>query len=128
MSIFTNENEVIEGQKQAAAALGLNPEQIEKNLTQREFFAKANCLRCFGKGILTVVLSPCKAKITWAHKGLRSKMSGPTKPRRKITTGVYPKGDMDSWNTRRPEPEGFKHEARRNFFCKCVKVNNEQVS
>lgn len=106
-SIFTNEDEVIDGLRDSAAALGVNPDNVVMKQQPREqYLAKANCKKCFGQGLLTFIPSPQKKD---------------TKEVKKKLPGVSENDINKYWNTSSVEPSTFKKDFAQSRFCGCVK-------
>lgn len=119
--IFTNQEEVLEGQKEAAKDLGLDEKVVED---QKRYVAKRNCKKCFGRGFIKIVVSPSKKKVNSVNYSSRGgrKAQKPGEPRMKRFISVYPGNSWgEEWSTRRPEPAGYKEDAAQKFFCSCVR-------
>lgn len=135
--IFTEGNEQTETLRKSAEALGINPDLVapKDEDTQTRYFARHNCKHCFGKGILTVCLSPQKRKVFWSNarkptrvsfrqtKRARSRRIGPTRPALKQINGVSVENELgESWDTRRKEPANYKSENTAKSFCRCIRA------
>lgn len=134
-SIFTNEQEVIDGIRKSAEAVGIDPNNIisEDGDVQPKVLARKNCKKCYGKGFLYFIPSPQKQKIFWKNKGLTGKFSkrkyksrGPSKPKRKWIFSVSPDTEElnEKWSTIREQPDFYEQEVAKNIFCSCVKVES----
>lgn len=145
--IFTNKDEVVEGMRKAAEAVGADPDKVapsEEN--NKHLFAKKSCKHCFGRGVLTFVPSPQKQKVfsaNFSERGYRAKKR-PSPPRTRVFFGVSPANEElnELWDDRevqerpkgkkmwstpsrgtsRPEPDYYKGEAEQKVFCRCVKT------
>lgn len=101
--IFTDEDEVIDNMRENAEALGINPDLVASKDEKTRYIAKGNCKYCFGKGTITVCLSPSKPKVFWKNLSKRSerKQQRPSGPRRKLITGMSPGNELDEqWSKR----------------------------
>jgi len=130
MNIFTNEEEVVRGIKESAAALGIDSGAMSAT-PQMRYYANKNCTKCFGRGVYTLCLSPCKHKVLWKKEsavGRRSVRKGSnginTRARRKLAYASLDGNDL-GWQTRQPEPYDFKQMNTTSVFCKCVRGMEE---
>lgn len=147
--IFTEDAEAIEGMRQAAEALGINPDLVAPTDDQVHYVAKKNCKHCYGRGAVPVVMSPQKEKTFSRNQALPGRITnrkrssrgkpeftklkavfparrtrGPTEPRRKIVMGISPANENTNsqWDTRKPEPQDYKRLNATLAFCRCVKA------
>jgi hypothetical protein len=81
--IFVNEAEVIDGQRKAAEAVGINPDLVapEDGSEPSKLVAKKSCNRCWGKGVITMIPSPQKVKLFWVTKSPTGKVTKRVKRR-----------------------------------------------
>lgn len=146
--IFTNRDEVVDGMREAAKAVGANPDMVAPAPDDdgTRYLARKNCKKCFGRGVLTFVPSPQKQKIfskNFSPRGYRAKARGrhASKPRRRAIFGIAPPNEDMNWlwddreipnedkkrwttysrGTSRPEPYHYKQEAQRQILCGCVR-------
>jgi hypothetical protein len=79
--IFVNESEVIEGQRKAAEAVGVNPDLVapEDGSEPRKLMARRSCGQCWGRGTITFIPSPQRLKLFWVTKGPIGKFTKRTK-------------------------------------------------
>ena len=134
-------NEASEGMKRQAEALGISPESVDLNKEQKVLYAKKNCNKCYGRGVITLVPSPCKPKkikvnlksaiekrvrderVFKVGKGkLKRTHKKPTQKRARVQTELPGNALGEVWNTRRREPFGVKRELRQDIPCSCVRV------
>ena len=117
--IFTNPEEVLDGLRKSAEAVGLDPDKVAPEEMPDEgpqFYAKKSCKMCWGRGIVYYVPSPVKAKkivIDGKKKTL---------PANKL---------IDVWNPSRPEPYGLKMHVSdgglgQYSYCSCVKFFDKE--
>ena len=146
--VFTD-NEAVKTLRESAKALGINPDLVapDEEGPQYRYFASKNCQHCYGRGILSVCISPSNQKVFWRneglpgrvpkrkvtstkkrnrrarkrHKELAIRVPGPTRPRRKQITGVSVGNELP-WNTRKSEPEHFKKDNSSKAFCRCIRA------
>lgn len=127
--IFTNEQEALDGLRQSAEAVGIDPDMVApenvEESRQPQFYAKENCRTCWGRGIMYYVPSPVKAKT--------------------ITVGgqkrILPANELSEvWSTCKPEPPGLKLPLGevveqngqeymgigRYVYCSCVRVLDDK--
>lgn len=140
--IFQNQDEVIDGLRKTAEALGVNPDLVAPQEGAKRYYARKNCKECYGRGTLEMVPSPQKEKLFWTVKSKRgqgrrsSKGKGPTRPKNKVITGLcMPTPELANlWDSRElsaraekyrgtstPEPAEYKGEVAQKVFCRCVK-------
>jgi len=133
--IFTDKSEQIDALRRSAEALGINPDLVapKDDGPQLRYFAHKGCGHCFGRGVINVVMSPSKKKVYWKNerkpkkvsfrqsKADRSRRIGKTTPELKKITGLAPGNDIE-WDTRRPEPAGYKSENMAQSFCRCIRA------
>ncbi len=137
--IFTNKDEVLDGIRKSAEAVGLDPKRVvpDEEKDKIRYYARKSCKKCYGRGFLVFVPSPQKEKIFWESKApmgyFRQRRRTPKK--RKLITGFCPPNEELSllWDDRklsakaekhrgtsRPEPDGYKREAVQNVRCSCL--------
>jgi hypothetical protein len=58
--IFTNQSEAIQGIRDSAAAVGLDPDKVMRSDPQFVMVAKKNCGMCWGQGTVYYTPSPSK--------------------------------------------------------------------
>lgn len=133
--IFTNQDEVVEGLRKSAEAVGIDPDNIIKGDSdeKRTFFAKTSCKRCYGRGFITMVPSPQKEKVfrrSWNKTGRWNKKKGrgrgPTKPKNILILSYSPETPelFNAWGGQpsEPEPAEYKYETGQKYPCKCLRV------
>ncbi|TFH24834.1 hypothetical protein E4G67_01590 [Candidatus Bathyarchaeota archaeon] len=143
--IFTDDADAIEGMRQAAEALGINPDLVAPTDERVNYVAKQNCKHCYGRGAILFCLSPQKEKTFSRNEGLPGRVTnrnrssrykrkqyknpvqlrnGPTQPRRKVVTGVSQANENTNsqWNTKRPEPDDFRKMNTTLSFCRCIRT------
>jgi len=134
--IFTSD-EAAEGLKQAAEALGVDPDSVDIKKPRNVLYARKNCKTCFGRGVVTFLPSPAKPKKLLVEpsnefkasqrKRRRTKVNGkmknfPTPKRVRNTTQLEGNKLGEVWETCRPEPMSLKVELLQNRPCKCVRI------
>ena len=148
--VFTDDKD-IETLRKSAQALGFNPDLVApkpadgKEGPQYRYFASKNCKHCYGRGTLTVCISPSKQKIFWQNEGLPGRLTlrnknlstkklnkrrkvkrqfpGPSRPRRRQVNGVSIANELHKqWNTRQEEPLSYKEDNTSQAFCKCIRA------
>lgn len=153
--IFTDNSEAIETLRRSAEELGINPDLVapqtpeDDDKPRYKYYARDSCGRCYGRGILDVVLSPSKPKVHWRTEGVPGRISKrkvcskrklkrraakkykypvkrtsqPSREKVKIMSGMSPGNDLsEQWDTRKKEPLNFKSENATQSFCGCVRV------
>jgi len=126
--IFTNNEDVVDGIRKSAEAIGLDPDMVApKQKNQPEYYAKKNCKQCWGKGVLRYVPSPIKK---------RNVVVGGKKT-------TIPGNELsDVWNTSKPEPPMLKNDIENDVgdskiygqqsglahyvHCSCVRILEEK--
>lgn len=89
--------EVIDNMRENAEALGINPDLVASEDVQTKLVAKRGCKQCFGRGTLTVCLSPSKPKVfhkNSSKRGERSRAGKPSAPRSKSILGIAPGNEL----------------------------------
>lgn len=137
--VFTNEAEQTKALRDNAEALGINPDLVApEGEPQIKYYARKGCKHCFGRGVINVVISPSKRKVFWRNereptrisfrqtKAARSRHVGPTRPTTKkilLVSEGYPNEEGEvQWDTRRPEPRGYKENNMSQSFCRCIRA------
>lgn len=93
--IFTNQAEVVQGVRDSAAAVGLDPDKVMPTQPQFVMVAKKNCRMCWGQGAVRYTPSPTKDNMFYnTNKPLLSILD---------------------------EPDGGNISDPKLFYCKCVK-------
>jgi hypothetical protein len=146
--VFTD-NEGTEALRASAQALGIDPDRVapkpkdDEEGPQYRYFASKNCKHCYGRGVLTVCISPSRQKVFWKNEGLPGRLShrnknlstkklgkpkrrqfpGPSRPKRKQITNVSVGNDLgQQWNTQQSEPLKYKEDNTTKAFCRCIRA------
>jgi len=134
--IFTSD-EAADGLKQAAEALGVDPDSVDIKKPRNVLYARKNCKNCFGRGVVTFLPSPCRPKKLKVEPSkefknsqrasrrvkVKGKMKNlPTPKRARSTVELEGNKLGEVWNTCHPEPMSLKVELTQHRPCKCVRI------
>ena len=139
--IFTD-NQATEALRKSAEALGINPDLVAPDGDEPtiRYFAKSGCKHCYGRGVISVCLSPSKQKIFQVNQGVPGRVSkrkitstnklrkkkrqkaGPTPKQVKRFLGISPGNELGlQWDTRGQEPLDYKKNNTAKSFCRCIR-------